>query len=55
VALLSQWEEWFAGVLNPDVDPADYDAFSLAPLSELSLEEGLEGVGFFYRSNILRE
>jgi hypothetical protein len=47
VDLLSKWDEWYVGVLDDDVDPADYDSFSLSPLEELHWRTEWKEVGFF--------
>ena len=44
---LSRWEEWYVGIVADDVDPADYDSFSLSPLEELYWRTEWKEVGFF--------
>ncbi len=46
VGLLSKWKEWYVGVLDEDVDPAEYDSFSLAPIEELHWRTEWQQVGF---------
>jgi hypothetical protein len=47
VELLSRWREWYVGVLDDDVDAADYDSFSLSPLEELHWRTEWKEAGFF--------
>jgi len=47
VELLSKWDEWYAGILEDEVDPANYDSFSLSPLSELVWRTEWKDVGLF--------
>jgi hypothetical protein len=44
---LSRWHEWYVGIVADDVDPADYDSFSLSPLEELYWRTEWKEVGFF--------
>lgn len=44
---LARWHEWYVGVLDEDVDPSEYDCFSLSPLEELHWRTEWRAAGFF--------